>query len=64
MATRGRKPFKQIVKNPKTVMIKFVADKSIQDKLEKIAMSEHRSVTQQANLFLTQCVKNYQINGE
>ena len=64
MITRGRKPFKQIVENPEIVTIRFTADKTIQDKLESIAMSEHRSITQQATLFLIQCVKNYQIIGD
>mgnify|MGYP003680024691 FL=1 len=44
------------------ITIRFIAEKEILDKLEKIAMSEHRSITQQANLFLTQCIINYQIN--
>ena len=64
MITRGRKPFKQIVENPEIVTIRFTADKTVQDKLESIAMSEHRSITQQATLFLIQCVKNYQIIGD
>ena len=63
METRGRKPFKQVVPNPEVVTIKFIADKTVQEKLEKIAMNEHRSITQQATLFLIQCVKNYQINN-
>ena len=64
MMTRGRKPFKQIVENPEIVTIRFTADKTVQDKLESIAMSEHRSITQQATLFLIQCIKNYQIIGD
>ena len=64
MMTRGRKPFKQTVENPEVVTIRFTADKTIQDKLESIAMSEHRSITQQATLFLIQCIKNYQIIGD
>ena len=64
METRGRKPFKQTVENPISIAIRFTADQTVQDKLERIAMSEHRSITQQATLFLIQCIKNYQINGD
>ena len=62
--TRGRKPFKQTVENPISIAIRFTADQTVQDKLERIAMSEHRSITQQATLFLIQCIKNYQIIGD
>ena len=62
MATRGRKPFKRNITIPEMNTIRFIAEKEVLDKLEKIAMSEHRSITQQANLFLTQCIINYQIN--
>ena len=63
METRGRKAFKRAnMSNPEVITIKFIADKTIQEKLESKAMSEHRSITQQANLFLIQCIKNYQIN--
>jgi len=62
MATRGRKPFKRDITRPEMITIRFIAEKEVLDKLEKIAMSEHRSITQQANLFLTQCIINYQIN--
>jgi|TARA_X000001382_G_scaffold74254_1_gene51913 hypothetical protein len=62
MATRGRKPFKRDINKPEMITIRFIAEKEVLDKLEKIAMSEHRSITQQANLFLTQCIINYQIN--
>ena len=64
METRGRKPFKQTVENPISIAIRFTADQTVQDKLERIAMSEHRSITQQATLFLIQCIKNYQIIGD
>tara|TARA_R110002020_G_scaffold196982_1_gene397984 strand:- start:284 stop:472 length:189 start_codon:yes stop_codon:yes gene_type:complete len=62
METRGRKPFKRDITKTEMITIRFIAEKEILDKLEKIAMSEHRSITQQANLFLTQCIINYQIN--
>jgi len=64
MENRGRKPFKQTVENPISIAIRFTADQTVQDKLERIAMSEHRSITQQATLFLIQCIKNYQIIGD
>ena len=62
METRGRKPFKRDITKTEMITIRFIAEKEVLDKLEKIAMSEHRSITQQANLFLTQCIINYQIN--
>lgn len=61
MENRGRKTMKQ---EGVSIVISFTAPDKIQEKLEKIALSEYRSITQQATLFLIQCIKNYQINGD